>query len=721
MENNTYILKDGVSWEGVLKGVKKHQDKYQPIYEAFTNALEAVASRDGEPMNTGRIVVSFNYASDMYSDRSRLISISIEDNGVGFDDLNFNRLLRYKDTTKGFNNRGSGRLQYLHYFENTHVESVFKDEGQLKKISFNMSKSAPYLSANSIVYFESLEDVDSGTTGTKIEMINPLENKDQNIYRQLTLEDFKAKILSRYMLLFCVHRDDFPTIIFRQIKDSVHVVEETTIESNEIPQIDNETTFHVRYSVISEDFKRIDKQDETEVFNIKAFKIAESQLEKNEIKLTSKNEVVEGTNFKLSGLKQDDHIDGNRFLFLVSSNFIDDLDEDARGEFELVNKTDFKKNAKQVGSSEPTILIDDIEELANDTILRLYEEIRAKEAEQQANIQELKEMFLLDESVMEHLKFSINDTEEKILEKVYQANAKLVADRDANLKTQFEKIDELDPRQPDYQERLKEQVSEFVKFVPLQNRTALTQYVARRELVLKLFQKIYDDYTRGVSGIDEGIFHNLIFQQHSNDSYNSDLWLINEDFIYFKGSSESQLGSVEVDGVRIFKDEFNEQEQSYIRSLGENRLWKRPDILLFPQEGKCVIIEFKGPDINLADNLLQINKYAGLIHNLSRDEAKIDTFYGYLIGEAINPIEVRQIDPLFKNNPKFNFLFRPHFPVVGDLSGREDGSLYTEVIQYSVLLERAIMRNKVFVEKLKERIEIATTEVESEVVAEEQE
>ena len=154
MENNTYILKDGVSWEGVLKGVKKHLDKYQPIYEAFTNALEAVASRTDEPMSTGRIIVSFNYASDMLSDKSRLISISIEDNGVGFDDLNFNRLLRYKDTTKGFNNRGSGRLQYLHFFENTQVQSVFKDGEQLKKITFKMSKSAPYLNANSIVFFE---------------------------------------------------------------------------------------------------------------------------------------------------------------------------------------------------------------------------------------------------------------------------------------------------------------------------------------------------------------------------------------------------------------------------------------------------------------------------------------------------------------------------------------------------------------------------------------
>jgi hypothetical protein len=716
MENNSYIVKDGVYWKGVLKGVKKHNDKFQPIYEAFTNALESIALRPSENMNTGKVVVSFNYASDMLSDTSRLISISVEDNGVGFDDTNFTRLLRYKDTTKGYNNRGSGRLQYLHYFETTQVNSAYKDGDELKEISFKMSKSTPFLTANSIVYFQEIKDLESGTTGTKVEMINPIENKDQNIYRQLTLEDFKAKILSRYMLLFCVYREEFPQIIFRRIKDDAHVIDELTIEAGEIPQIDNETTFHVRYSLMSEDFKRIDKQDETETFNIKAFKIGVRQLEKNEIKLTSKNEVVEGTNFKLSGLSQEDHIDGNRFLFLVSSNFIDELDEDARGDFELLNKTDFKKRAKEIGSSEPSILIDDIEEGANTAILSIYEEIRAKEEEHEEHIEELKQMFLLNDETVQSLKFSINDTEEKILEKVYQADAKLVADRDANLKQQIEKIDELDPRDADYQERLNEQVSEFVKTIPLQNRTALTQYVARRELVLRLFERILLQIRQGESGIDESVFHNLIFQQHSRDSYNSDLWLLNEEFIYFKGSSEEMLANVQIDGVKVFRDEFNDAEQEYIRSLGENRLWKRPDVLLFPEEGKCIIIEFKSHDVNLADNLAQINKYAGLIHNFCTDEIQINTFYGYLVGEAINPTEVRQIDPNYVRNYKFNFLFRPNFPVLGELSSRPDGSLYTEVIQYSVLLERAIMRNKVFIEKLKQKIDSTSESIELEEV-----
>lgn len=79
-------------------------------------------------------------------------------------------------------------------------------------------------------------------------------------------------------------------------------------------------------------------------------------------------------------------------------------------------------------------------------------------------------------------------------------------------------------------------------------------------------------------------------------------------------------------------------------SLGENRAIKRPDILLFPSERKCIIIELKTPDTNLALHLNQINKYAYFIRNFSTEDFMIDTFYGYLIGESLEPRDVRAFD-----------------------------------------------------------------------------
>ena len=65
---------------------------------------------------------------------------------------------------------------------------------------------------------------------------------------------------------------------------------------------------------------------------------------------------------------------------------------------------------------------------------------------------------------------------------------------------------------------------------------------------------------------------------------------------------------------KIFEKEFSEEDKRYLNSLGEKRLSKRPDVLLFPEENKAIIIEFKAPDVNVSEYLTQIKgmKYSEL-------------------------------------------------------------------------------------------------------------
>jgi hypothetical protein len=227
--------------------------------------------------------------------------------------------------------------------------------------------------------------------------------------------------------------------------------------------------------------------------------------------------------------------------------------------------------------------------------------------------------------------------------------------------------------------------------------------VARRKLVLELFKKIIDKelkiqqtYKRS---IDEKLLHNLIFQQSSNNPEISDLWLISEEFIYFKGTSEGQLGRVLLDNDTIIKDSLSEEEEGYRLKQEGDAKQKRPDILLFPKEGKCIIIEFKSLDTNVSEHLNQINRYASLINNLSKDNYNFTTYYGYLIGENIDVDDIQDNDSDFISAHQLDFIFRPYKRIVGKF-GKNNGSLYTEVIKYSTLLKRAQMRNKIFIDKL---------------------
>lgn len=199
--------------------------------------------------------------------------------------------------------------------------------------------------------------------------------------------------------------------------------------------------------------------------------------------------------------------------------------------------------------------------------------------------------------------------------------------------------------------------------------------------------------------IDEDVLHNLIFQHHSQDTGDSDLWLINEEYIYFQGTSESRLDHLTYNGERIFKENLSEDEEEYRKKMKGDAFARRTDVLLFPKEGKCIIIEFKAPDVNVSDYLSQIPKYAALINNLSKEKFKIHSFYGYLIGEQINDDDVLDNEGRYQKSEFYDYLYQLDIPVHGKF-GRPNGTLNMEIIKYSTILERAKNRNQIFIEKL---------------------
>jgi hypothetical protein len=191
----------------------------------------------------------------------------------------------------------------------------------------------------------------------------------------------------------------------------------------------------------------------------------------------------------------------------------------------------------------------------------------------------------------------------------------------------------------------------------------------------------------------------LIFRKKSKIPELSDLWLINEDFLHFSGSSETILRDIEYKGVKIFKEVYSDEENKFLKSYRDH-LSKRTDILLFPNEGKCLIIELKAPNVDISDHLNQINKYATLIRNFTKDEFQFDTFFGYLIGEDFNEYDIKMADDDFIQAHNFDYSFKPYKSIASLFENKTKGSIYTEIIKYSTLFERAKMRNKMFIDKL---------------------
>jgi hypothetical protein len=697
----------GTRYDGRIQKIAQSKDKLRPIYEAFINAYEAIKN-----LSEGKIVISIQTRKILFSEKDEDLefdNITITDNGIGFNDEEFTRFLNLDDTSKGFGNKGSGRVQFLHYFEKAEYESVFKDNSSstgYKRRVFTLSKNDAFLQNNAIVRLDVDEECTAIASSTVLKLYNPLETSTQRqenreFFKLLSTEDLKENIKNKFLALLCDNRNYLPDIkLQKTINDVVDVEKDKSITSNDIPDIDKSEDINVFYSKINMEGK-VEKSTNAEILNLKSFKINQSELLRNSIKLVSKGEIAK--EIKLDSIAADDLIDDSRYLFLLAGTIIDNADTDTRGNLYIPTETELKKSFGESNLfPEEIITIDEIRETTNEKINTIYPEIVEHAKQKQIEIEALKEMFLLSDETIKRAKIKPADDEDTALKKIYEADSELIAKKDIEIKKRIDALNQLTPNSSDYQEKLETEVKALTKEIPLQNRTSLTQYVARRKMVLELFQKTLNyelEKLKNSGRIDEKILHNLIFQQTSDNPEDSDLWLIAEEFIHFKGVSEMELKNITYQGKKIFDKDFSEEEQRYLNSLGEKRLEKRPDILLFPQEGKCLIIELKAPDVNVSEHLTQIDFYASLLKNYTADDFQLNSFFGFLIGEDIEDRDVRGRVSRFEHSAHLDYWFRPSEKVI-DFSGKNDGSIYTEVIKYSTLLERAKLRNKIFIDKL---------------------
>lgn len=712
MDNPSYIKAQGIYYRNELKTIKKKADvPFQPIFEAFMNAWESILDKFSEDnLCRGNISIRFYFHDNLINkgiENADFARVEVTDNGIGINSDSFQRLVNLRDDSKKRSNLGTGRVQYLHFFDTTVLKSVYKQDHTYRFRQITMSKNEQFLSNNAILRVDDDTTTDITETGSTVCFEMPLDSKDIEFYSSINNASFvKEQLVKHFLSMFCEHRNNIPNINVKIFLGD-NVVDEQDLTSDSIPKPDKETPLKIHYSQLNDKNEIISSSHEEE-FNLKAFKQPDTELQENEIFLVSKGAI--GTSIELYNLQKKDSIDNNRYMFLLTGKYLDDNDRDDRGNLKLVSGKEFKNQNESNLFPEEVILIDTIKDRTNLCINQLYKEIQASAEQKNKNIDELQSMFLLNQTTVERIRRKIKntDSDETILKAIYEADSKIEAKKDSEIKKKIEELKLITPnKSKEYKEALQKKTDELVRDIPLQNRTILSKYVARRKLVLELFEYILNnelESLRNGGRINEELLHNLIFQQSttSQNPENSDLWLINEEFIYFKGVSEKEFKDMEYKGMPLFDKEFSEEDKRYLNSLNEKRLGKRPDVLLFPDEGKAIIIEFKAPDVNVAEHLTQIDFYASILRNYTIENVQLTTFYGYLIGESIEDRDVRGRVSRFEHSSHFNYWFRPSEKVINFNNGI-DGTLYTEIMKYSTLLERAKLRNKIFIEKLMNR------------------
>lgn len=649
--NGAFVPQD-ISYPTLMKKhVKKHSSYLQPIFEAISNSLEATSGKDDI------ITIRINKAKTLNQEQYSFLSIDIIDTGIGFNDDNFGRLRRLYDESKGQNNFGTGRVQYLHFFNNTDIYSVFEEEGLKYKRRIVLSKNF-YATQKSVIWSSEKEVVDIDTPiGTMVSFYYPLSDEDKEKYNELTTTELRDRILIHYLSRFCLNRDNLQQIKLEYYinsicdKDSVQV-----ITGKDIPQPDYTDSVQVNYSKISVDGNTIIKTPNTEEFIINSYSLPCSIQKRNEVKLTSKNETVEVSGIDFSIIKDSPKINNSYLLFLISSSYLTQQDSDLRGQLAIYSKKDFLKK-RNLFSGEEQILTDDIEEKVTSSITTHYKSISKVKESFESQIDELAEMFSLDRRILNEVGYKVGDSDQSILKKVYEYNADISAKHDAGIKSVMDSLKELTPSSKDFKKKLNEKVKKVTELVPQINRTELVRYISKRKVILDLMQKTLDKQldcqqknSKGKKINHESFLHNILFSQHSDDPLDSNLWMINDDFIHYKGISESELRNIKVGNELFFREDLTKEELEELTAYNRDKLGNRPDILLFPKEHKCIIIELKSMDADVSKFVSQVSQYAGLIRQYAKDRFEITTFYAYLIGESFTLNEVKRANPFLEFN-----------------------------------------------------------------------
>lgn len=704
-----YISSVGIYLRNELSTIKKREKSpLQPLYEAVTNAWESIVERFlFQNLQYGNITIELHFQKDLFSDTqgtASFESLYVKDNGIGLNEVNYNRIINLRDNSKGHHNFGTGRVQFIHYFNETIIESAYLRGPELLSRSLTLSKSESFLAQNAILRENDEVAFSFDSSGTIVKMAGLLDDKDEQYYSALSTKDLKEELLTHYLSKLCDNRDRLPSFKIEKWVNGQHIIaDDMSISAADLPIPDADIPFPIKYSHLTQDNK-IEKSSQSENFRLVAFKQSEEKLEKNALFLVSKGE--QSYSMDINNLKSNDVVDGFRYLFLLSGDYIDSIDSDERGNLQLLSAKEFRnQNADSLFPTE-VILKDDIKDQANIVINEQFEEIKLRSQVTQRNITNLQKMFLLSNDTVAKIKNKVrnNDSDETILQMVYEFDSEMKAAMDVKLKEQVSQIAELNPSQENYQEQLSSLVNELTATIPLQNKIALSQYVAHRKLVLQAFEYILErekaNFAR-TGKVNEAVLHNLICRKSRavESEEDGDLWIINEDYIYFKGGSDINLDKYMCNGESLIKENLTLEEEAYCHKENANELKRRPDILLFPDEGKCVIIEFKAIGVAVSEHLDQINKYARLIAILSKEKFHIRQFYGYLIGEDIDTEAVMDNNTSFRQGVGCDYLFRPNYDIT-NLNRIVFASLYTEILSYSSLLERAKRRNEIFIKKL---------------------
>lgn len=657
---------------GIVDNIKSDSTPYSPIIEAITNSIDAINESGRSDGRIDIIIERENILPDMQSNElPEILSVTISDNGVGFNDKNRDSFdTVYSPKKKAIGGKGFGRFFYLRHFTSASVESYYIQDNLLRRRTFDFGQEY------SVVVNEQTENASDHDTGTVLTLKNIRQgrfDKDPEL--------FAHRILERLLSYFV---------------DDTYKCPEIVIHDGEL---EHPITLNSLIGDADDSLIRLIDRGNFEVndvaFKFKLFKLYKMRTQKSRIVLTARNQSVTEvmleahvpefvSDFEEEVVNKDGSRTSRNFIirFYVQSEYLDDNVTTERDNFTFNDKNKqasiFAVNKEEIERAVAKIAKD---KFADEFRLRFEKKRSRYETYAAENIWYKPYVEDLD---FENLKaVPTKDELETVLHKVKY-------NKDLDIKR---KIADLTAGQTTYQDA-EAAADEIIKEAKKASVSDLAQYVAFRKAIIELL-RVAIKYTADGTYKTEKELHDIIFPTRSSskdtpyDGHN--LWVLDERLTFTSHHISSDQN--------IFKGKNND----------------RPDIAVFHNEvayretnmkySPISIFEFKKPgrhDFTSKsadeDPVDQVIRYAqaikkGELKTIDGLEVQIDDntpFYGYIVADSDNDVRDWLERKNFKALPDGNGWFFHH----------DNLSLYIEFITWQKVINDAEMRHRRFFELL---------------------
>ncbi|MDQ1902492.1 hypothetical protein RAH32_18890 [Paracoccus sp. WLY502] len=691
---------------GSLKNTRKSKNALVVVDELIANSIDAFLIRRATTQGDLNLDIKFSVQAKRIDLLGHEYDLEIEclDNGCGLGPDQLKAFLTkdtsYKDdlSIPGIGNcKGAGRVQFFHHFSKLSLSSMYLEDGNKYYVYLPAEENRKELEETDF----QIDHRDNGELGTSVKLSGVLPKIRDTLFTVSFIHEwFKAAALKQYVLFSALQR----FVSLREALGDFRIEFESDLEDVKSSAVLNATDIPVHTSVSSLDVVHVEGDKTIHAsLTVTHYKLDERTypLPKNVVGLCAKSAIAEDITKRYLRAKsiENNAIQGCYHIILIEGALLDEGVNEQRDGFDKIPQ----ENGSADLFDGSLISFEDIYAKLDDKVQEL---ITPPDWSREKIVSEVGHNFGVSEEMLSHsnTRVTFGDTPSSVAKRALKNLQDKVVDETASLLLMKEAIEQLEPDSDEFRRKVDYISWQFTASLKTVDMANLSQLVVRRstmievlDMAVKELLKVQTDLKHGKRKNNESLIHNIFFpmRKDSSEVADHDVWLLSEEYHYYDYiASDKPLSQIKWGNDTLFEADIDEQIDSLLARTTDDNKACRPDIALFHEEGSVVIVEFKAPGVSLDDHDNDLMEYASIL--AAKSKGKLKKFYGYLIGDTINTIRLRGYKPLPGGKGWFNT-----DNIIEPTSQYAIGQLYSELLHYDDVVDRARKRIGVYRERLK--------------------